>query len=300
MNIDNGSRAAIGVLGSANMDLVVRVAAPPRPGETIFGSSFITVPGGKGLNQAVAAARAGGRVSFIGTVGTDGYGTALADLMTDEGMDVGQLRREGITGTAHITVDAEGQNSIIVVSAANLLTSADQVTDEVLDGLGWLVTQLELDLATVQVALARAHAAGVRTVLTPAPARPLSAELLRTVDLLVPNELEACMLADRDDPLEAAQVLSELCRDVVVTLGGDGAALASGGRITARIPGRRVEALDTTAAGDTFVGVLTTLLAEGADLPEALQVATVAASISVTRSGATSSMPTRAEIDAAR
>ena len=281
------------------MDLVVRVDTPPRPGETIFGSSFITVPGGKGLNQAVALARAGGAVEFIGTVGTDSYGDELAALMVREGMRVEGLRREGITGTAHITVDAEGQNSIVVVSAANLLTSAGQLTAGTLGRLGWLVTQLELDVDTVGTALARAREAGVRTVLTPAPARKLDAALLANVDLLVPNELEACILTGMDDPAAAGQALSEVCKDGGGTLGADGALRAAGGRLVAEVPGRRVHAVDTTAAGDTFVGVLVALLAEGADMQHALTVATTAASIAVTRPGATSSMPTRAEIDAA-
>lgn len=280
------------------MDLVVQVDAPPRPGETIFGKSFRTVPGGKGLNQAVAAARAGGIVSFIGTVGEDAYGTELAELMAGEGISADHLRRSGDTGTAHITVDASGQNSIIVVSAANLATTADQVTDEVLTGLSWLITQLELDVETVRTALARARAAGVRTALTPAPARELDDELLATVDLLVPNELEACQLAKMDDPVKAACELSRLCGDVVVTLGPDGAVWATGGRVAGEVAGRPVPAVDTTGAGDGFVGALITLLSEGVGMADALEAATAAAAIAVTRPGATSSVATRAEIDA--
>ncbi|MEN0071158.1 MAG: ribokinase [Propionicimonas sp.] len=291
-------RARIGVLGSANMDLVVQVDTPPRPGETIFGNGFFTVPGGKGLNQAVAAARAGADVTFIGTVGDDAYGTELAELMAGEGISAGQLRRSGTTGTAHITVDGTGQNSIIVVSAANLLTTADQVTDESLAGLGWLVTQLELELDTVRIALARARAAGLRTVLTPAPARELDEDLLATVDLLVPNELEACLLARLDNPLRAACELSKLCGDVVVTLGPDGAVWATGGRVAGEVAGRAVKAVDTTGAGDGFVGALVTLLAEGVGMADALDAATAAAAIAVTRPGATRSLASRAEIDA--
>jgi len=291
-------RARIGVLGSANMDLVVQVDTPPRPGETVFGNSFVTVAGGKGLNQAVAIARAGGEVSFIGTVGEDGYGVQLAALMEGEGISADHLRRAGTTGTAHITVDSTGQNSIIVVSAANLATTADQVTDELLSGLSWLVTQLELDADTVRTGLARARAAGVRTTLTPAPARELDDELLATVDLLVPNELEACLLAKLDDPVQAACELSRLCGDVVVTLGPDGAVWATGGRVAAEVAGRSVPAVDTTGAGDGFVGALVTLLSEGVPMADALEAATAAAAIAVTRRGATSSLATRAEIDA--
>lgn len=292
-----GSGRPIGVLGSANMDLVVRVDAFPRPGETIFGHDFSTVPGGKGLNQAVAAARAGADVRFVGAVGTDAYGAQLRELLAREGMSTDHVKQVGATGTAHITVDASGQNSIVVVSGANREVAADQLAT-LLGELGWLATQLELNPAVVGDALARARDAGTRTALTPAPARPLAAELLASVDLLVPNELEACTLTGARDPLTAAARLSEICGDVVVTLGADGCAWATGGQVVRRVPGRRVRAVDTTAAGDTFVGVLLTLLAEGGAMERALDTATVAASIAVTRPGATSSMPTRDEIDA--
>ncbi|MCW5952159.1 MAG: bifunctional hydroxymethylpyrimidine kinase/phosphomethylpyrimidine kinase, partial [Propionibacteriaceae bacterium] len=171
-------------------------------------------------------------------------------------------------------------------------------SDALLGELAWLATQLELELPIVRLALQRARKAGVRTALTPAPARPLDHALLADVDLLVPNQLEAVALTGIDDPLLAAAKLSETCRDVVVTLGADGAAWATGGQVVRQVPGRPVEAVDTTAAGDTFVGVLLTLLAEGAPMSRALDAATTAASIAVTRPGATSSMPTRAEIEA--
>ncbi len=290
----------IGVLGSANMDLVVRVVRPPVPGETVFGESVLSVPGGKGLNQAVAAARAGGTVAFIGAVGRDAHGDQLRGLLREEGIGTEHLRRvEAQTGTAHITVDALGQNCIIVVSGANRAVSSDQVPDAVLAGLGWLVTQLELDQDAVASVLARAHALGVRTVLTPAPARPLSPELLRSVDLLVPNELEACTIAGLDDPIAAARELSRTCPDVVVTLGSEGSVWATDGAVAERVPAPAVRAVDTTGAGDTFVGALVAALAEGCAMPDALRFATAAASIAVTRPGATSSMPTRAEIDVA-
>lgn len=291
---------AIGVFGSANLDLVVRVPQPPQPGETIFGSDFLTVPGGKGLNQAIAAARAGGEVRFLGTVGADSFGDEIAALLESEGVPLADLARGAQpTGTAHITVDDTGQNSIIVVSGANRETTAGQLTEPVLAELGWLVTQLELDQDQVAAGLALARQHGIRTVLTPAPARPLGAELLGLVDLLVPNQGEAAVLSGISDPHRAACRLSELCRDVVVTLGEAGALWASGGEIKAQLPARSVTAVDTTAAGDTFVGVLVTRLAESATMPQALADATVAAALAVGRSGATSSMPLRHEIEAA-
>ncbi len=291
-----GARSAIGVFGSANMDIVVRVDELPRAGETIFGDSLITNPGGKGLNQAVAAARAGGQVEFIGTFGTDGYGDELAALLDSEGIGARELRREGTTGTAHIAVERGGENTIVVVSGANLATTADQVTDALLDSIGWLVSQLELDLDNVFAAFRTARTRGVRTVLTPAPARPLADDQLATVDLLVPNQHEACLLAGETDPLVAAAALSRRCADVVVTLGADGAAWARGGEVVAQLPSRRVEAVDATAAGDTFVGALVAQLAAGTDFRRAIEVAQVAASITVTRPGAADSMPRWEEI----
>jgi len=289
----------VGVLGSANMDLVVRVGAFPLVGETVSGNDFATVPGGKGLNQAVAAARAGAQVRFIGAVGSDVYGQEIRDLLVREHIALDHVREVGTTGTAHIVVGPAGENSIVVVPGANHSVTGDQITVRLLREVGWLVTQLELHPDTVRTALAEAHRAGVRTVLTPAPVIPLDTAVLATVDLLVPNALEACALAGTHDPEAAAVELSKTCRDVVVTLGSEGAVWATDGRVAARVAGRRAEAVDTTAAGDTFVGTLVAMLAEGLAMPRALDVATVAASIAVTRPGATSSMPTRAEIDAA-
>jgi ribokinase len=281
------------------MDLVVRVDTPAAPGETVFGRSFATVAGGKGLNQAVAAARAAGRVEFIGCVGRDAFGEDLIAVMDAEGIARPLLRRVPTpTGTAHITVDANGQNSIIVVAGANGDATADDVTDEVAGRLDWLVTQLELPQPAVAAALARAHRRGVRTCLTPAPATPLGEDLLRTVDLLVPNEIEAAVLAGESDPATAAARLSLLCSDVVVTMGGDGAVWARGGVVVRHVPARPVEVIDTTAAGDTFVGVLVVELSRGAGFPAALQAATIAASLSVGQEGATASMPRRSQIDA--
>lgn len=292
--------ARIAVLGSANMDLAVRVQRPPLPGETISGSAFATIPGGKGLNQAVAAARAGGNVQFLGAVGDDAFGDRLLALLARERIDAAAVRRlDSPTGTAHITVDEAGENSIIVVAGANgrvvpqILRTADTA------GVGWLMTQLELPLETVADALEWAAAAGVRTVLTPAPARPLDDDLLRRVALLVPNGLEACQLSRTDDPLEAACRLSQLCADVVVTLGSSGSAWARGGAIRHRERAVPAAVIDTTAAGDTYVGVLVTMLAEGGEIDAAMRFASVAASLGVARTGATDSMPTRDEIEAA-
>jgi ribokinase len=268
----------IAVVGSANMDLVVRQARLPRPGETMFGSDFSTVPGGKGLNQAVAAARAGGSVAFVG-----------AAVRT---VDVA-------TGTAHISVVDGGENSIVVVSGANAAVDGLDDTDRaVIAAARYVVAQFERPLPLVRAAFVAAREAGAVTVLTPAPVLD-AGDLLELTDILVPNAGEACELAGVDDPTEAALALSRRAGTVVMTRGPEGALIARGGEILAEVPSRRVEAVDTTAAGDTFVGTLVTRLAAGDGLEDAARTAAVAASLSVTRAGATTSMPTWDEIAAA-
>jgi ribokinase len=288
------------VLGSANMDLVVTQPRLPRPGETMFGTAFHTVPGGKGLNQAVAAARAGARVSFVGAVGRDAHGAELRALMTREGIDTAHLAELPVaTGTAHISVLDGGENAITVVSGANAaVLELDEPARASIAAARYLVMQFELPQRVLLEGVRAARSSGVTTVLTPAPVQRPEPGLLQKIDILVPNAAEACALAGREDPLDAARALSEHGGTVIVTRGPQGAIVASGGGIVADIPARVVRAVDTTAAGDTFVGVLVARLASGADLESALGTASAAASIAVTRSGATSSMPTLAEIEA--
>ncbi|PZF81632.1 ribokinase [Jiangella anatolica] len=289
----------IAVLGSANLDLVVTVERAPGRGETVTGRTFATLPGGKGANQALAAARAGGDVAFLGAVGDDDFGRRIRELLADAGVDVSGLAvSDQPTGTAHITVDGTGDNSIVVVPGANgtvtALTDAHRAT---IDRAELLLLQLELPLDLVVEAARYAHAREIPVVLTPAPAVPLPEELLEAVDILVPNEHEAALLAGIDDPIAAAEQLTRLCDDVVVTLGARGAAWLSGGE-TIPVPAFPVQAVDTTAAGDTFVGVMAAGLAGGLQLGGALHRASAAAALSVQRPGASSSMPDRAEIDA--
>jgi ribokinase len=289
----------IAVLGSANMDLVVTVDRAPGRGETVTGRTYDTVPGGKGANQALAAARAGGRVAFLGAVGDDEFGRRIAALLAGDGVDVsGLVASDQPTGTAHITVDGDGDNSIVVVPGANgtvtVLTDAHRAA---IDAAELLLLQLELPLALVTEAAVYARSRGVRVVLTPAPAVPLPPSLLSTVDLLLPNEHEAALLAGVGDPADAARSLAAHGGDVVVTLGSRGALWVSGESST-EVPAYLVDAVDTTAAGDTFAGVLAVGLAEGLDRPAALRRASAAAALSVQRPGASSSMPYGAEIDA--
>lgn len=293
--------ATIAVLGSANMDLVVTVPRAPGRGETVSGLAFRTVPGGKGANQALAAARGGASVAFAGAVGDDAFGREIVELLRAErvGVDGVEVSRDQPTGTAHITVDGDGDNSIVVVPGANgTLTALTDAHRAVIDSAAMLLLQLELPLPIVEAAAAHARAAGVRTVLTPAPALALSDALLADVDLLVPNEHEATVIAGVADPMDAARALAERCGEVVVTLGRRGAARVVAGAEPELVPAFEVEAVDTTAAGDTFVGVLAGALVEGLGTDAALRRASAASALAVQRFGASSSMPLRAEIDA--
>jgi ribokinase len=292
------ARGKVAVLGSANMDLVVRQPRLPQPGETMFGFGFSTVPGGKGLNQAVAAARAGAAVSFVGAVGEDAFGDQLRLQLEADGVAVARLQRvSGPTGTAHISVLDGGENSIVVIPAANAALTALNDDDRAdISDSSWLLMQFERPLALVAEALGYARSAGVSTMLTPAPVQELDEDLWSLVDVLVPNEIEARELAGTDDEVEAARSLSRRAGLVVMTRGSRGALVCRAGEVLLEVPALRVEAVDTTGAGDTFVGVLAARLAAGEELEAALQAATTAAAISVTRAGATTSMPTWDEI----
>lgn len=287
------------VLGSANMDLVVRQPRRAEPGETIFGTGFRTGPGGKGLNQAVAAARAGAPVAFLGSVGADDFGVRLRSWLQAEGIDVDRVRiSDEPTGIAQITVTEDGENSIVVVAGANGRAVLDDADREAIAAASHLVLQLERPESLLREAMAFARSVGVTTVLTPAPAREGLDELIELADLLIPNEGEAALLSGESDPEAAAVALSRRAATVVVTLGSRGAVVAAGGELIERVSAVAVEPVDTTAAGDTFTGVLTARLSLGDDLRTALQAASAAASIAVTRHGAAESMPHDAEIRA--
>ncbi|AEN09373.1 MULTISPECIES: ribokinase [unclassified Streptomyces] len=292
---------AIAVLGSTNMDLVAYVARAPGRGETVTGREFRTVPGGKGANQALAAARAGGEVVMIGAVGTDEYGSRLRTTLEHAGIDTDLLHTvAGPSGTAHIVVDDEGSNAIVVVPGANgTVTTLGPGEHAAIAAAGLLLLQLELPLRVVTEAARAARSLGVRTILTPSPVQPLPAELLDAVDLLIPNEHEAAALSGYDDPHAAAQILLRQVPEVVITLGRKGCLYAARGGETIPFPAPEVTAVDTTGAGDTFVGTLAVALGEGRAVPEALAWASSAAALCVQRPGASSSMPYRSEIDAA-
>jgi ribokinase len=286
---ESRQRGRLIVLGSANVDLVLGVRALPSPGETVMGGVPSRGFGGKGANQAVAAARDGGLVSFIGAVGGDADGHAIARQLTRERIDVSRLRRLGhaTTGLAVVIVASDGENSIVVVPGANAeLTRLSQDDLDCVAGAAVLLLQLETPLAAASAA---ARAARGLVILNAAPAMQLPDELLSAVDVLVVNESEAAA-----QPAAVAQVPV-----VVTTLGADGVLLHRDGLPDLHVPGRAVAAVDTTGAGDTFCGVLAAALASGRPWPTALHRANAAASLSVQRRGAQNSLPTAAEIDIA-
>lgn len=288
------------VLGSANIDLVVRQPRLPEPGETMFGSEFLTVPGGKGLNQAIAAARSGADVGFLGAVGRDAFGAQVRAVLEDAGIDTGGLVEvDEPTGTAHISVLDGGENAITVVSGANgALTALDDDARRRIEAAHFLVAQFERPLTLIGDAFLFAHGLGIRTVLTPAPVLPVDPGLLALADILIPNAAEAVELSGAADDASAALRLSGPGGTVVMTRGSRGALVAEDGRVIAEVPARKVEPVDTTAAGDTFAGYLVGRLSQGDALEAALEAASVAAAISVTRPGASSSIPTWAEVEA--
>jgi ribokinase len=303
--MSEATKRPIVVLGSVNADLTLRCARLPRPSETVHGDDFRTMPGGKGANQAVAAARLGGRVEFIGCVGDDAFGTAARAALVREGVGTTQLRtRAGVpTGVAMILVEQSGQNSIALAAGANACVDEAQVDEAAatIAGASLLVCQLETPLAAVRHAIGIARRHGVLVLLNPAPAQPLPAELLAEVDILVPNESEAAMLARTAASLEPREVALRLQAQgpetVIVTLGGDGICIADkdGARLR---PAAAVKAIDTTGAGDTFIGAFAVALQEGKGTDAAATFAQRAAALSVTRHGAMASMPTRQECEA--
>jgi ribokinase len=307
-------QASIVVVGSLNMDLVIRTAHLPAPGETLFGSGFATAPGGKGANQAVAAARLGAAVAMVGRTGSDDYGRALRADLKAAGVDTSHVSedRAAATGVALITVEEGGQNTIVVASGANMRVSRADVdeAESVLRAAHGLIVQLEVPLDVVEYSMRQARQAGLVVVLNPAPAQVLSREFRALADVLVPNESEASILTgltitDAESAEAAARVLSpDGVPAVVVTLGVQGALLWQKDSATF-VPPFAVQAVDATAAGDAFVGALTTALLRAprgealssASLRLALREASAAGALTATKPGAQPSLPTRAELD---
>ncbi|MEW1724103.1 ribokinase [Streptomyces sp. NPDC093109] len=291
---------AIVVLGSANMDLVTYVDRVPRLGETVTGRELRTFPGGKGANQAVAAARAGGEVAMIGAVGDDAYGAQLRHTLEASGVDTDLLRTaEGPSGTAHVVVDDTGAHAIIAIPGANgTVTHLAPGEESLIAGASALLLQLEIPLNAVLAGALAARRHAVRTVLTPSPVQPLPPELLDAVDLLVPSEDAAATLTGIADARLSAEALLRRVPEVVIRMGAAGSLYAARGREPVTVPAPRVRAVDTTGAGDTFVGALAVALGEGRPMTDALRWASAAAALCVQRPGASASMPYRSEIGA--
>ncbi|PYY72604.1 ribokinase [Pseudomonas jessenii] len=299
--------AKVVVIGSLNMDLVTRAPRLPKGGETLIGHSFATVSGGKGANQAVAAARLGAQVSMIGCVGDDAYGEALRGALLAEQIDCQAVSTvEGSSGVALIVVDDNSQNTIVIVPGANGELTAEAIDrfDSVIQAADVLICQLEVPDASVGHALKRGRELGKTVILNPAPAsRPLPVDWYASIDYLIPNESEASALSGVSvDSLESAQTAATKlialgAGKVIITLGAQGSLFADGQRFE-HFPAPVVQAVDTTAAGDTFVGGFAAALAAGKDEVQAIRFGQVAAALSVTRAGAQPSIPALSDVQA--
>src|SRR5664280_71586 len=294
------------VIGSSNTDMVIKTEKMPLPGETILGGTFLMNPGGKGANQAVAAARLGGKVTFITKRGNDLFGNQAVGLFMREGIDTQYIvkDKELPSGVALITVDAEGENSIVVAPGSNSNLLPEDISLKLMKTgkCAILLLQLEIPVKTVEYAVHKASEYGIKVILNPAPAATLPDDLFKHIWLITPNETEAEMLTGiRVHDIPSADGAAESFRkkgvqNVIITLGSAGAYVKSD-KFTGMVPALKVDAVDTTAAGDVFNGALAVVIAEGKGFGEAVLFANKAAAISVTRLGAQASAPYRKEID---
>lgn len=293
----------INVLGSLNMDLVTNVNITPKVGETILGSGFSQIPGGKGANQAAAIGRLGGNVSMIGRVGNDPFADKLLSSLEKDNVDIKNVSKSEVkpTGTALIMVNADGDNSIVVIPGSNFDINSSDITSDMLDG-DYLVAQLETPLEVIESSFKLAKEKGVKTVLNPAPAKKLSKELLSTVDILIPNETEFELLTghnaldEKELDIGVKKLIDLGTSLVLITLGSNGSVLCDG-KEKKYFKASKVKAVDTTAAGDSFIGGLLYSLSNGKSIDDSIVFASKVAALTVTKSGAQSSLPTLKEVD---
>ncbi|WP_128893756.1 ribokinase [Longirhabdus pacifica] len=289
------------VVGSASIDLVTVSSKRPKAGETVIGEAFHTVPGGKGANQAVAAARLGANVAMVGAVGTDTYGNMILENFKNEKILSKHMKKvtDVTTGTAHIVL-AEKDNSIVVIPGANALVDKELVeqTEELIKGASIVLLQLEVPIETVQIAIDLCHEHAIPVMLNPAPAQKISPAMLEKVSYITPNEHEVrIILNDFDSPIES--LLRQYPNKLIVTEGEKGVRYFDGENII-HVPSLSVEVVDTTGAGDTFNGALAVALSEGQQLKQAIQFANAAAGLSVTKLGAQGGMPNLQQVHAAK
>lgn len=295
----------IAVVGSYATGLTMRVERLPSQGETLLGTGYRVDYGGKGSNQAVGCARLGARVSFVAKIGNDAFGEMALELYRDEGIDVSHVAQTGDapTGVGFIMVDASGNNCITIDPGANELLTADDVSREeaAFDTAKAVLTQLEIPVAAAEAAMARGRVKGALTILNPAPVRPLPESILQLVDIITPNQSEARVLAGRspNEVCDAEEIARDLIRcgvkQVVMTLGEKGALIVTGSS-SLRVPALKMDAVDTTGAGDAFNAGLAMALACGAGLEDAVRFAVVTGGLAVTREGVIPSLPNRDEV----
>ena len=293
------------VIGSLNMDLVVNVDTMPKPGQTIIGSNFKEVPGGKGANQAVAMARLNGNVSMIGKVGEDGFGQTLINSLKNDKVDTTYIQTaKGATGVALITVDKNAQNSIVVSPGANFEVKEDDIDNniEAIKNSNIVVLQLETPLNTIKYALNKAKELNKYTILNPAPAVKLDDEIIKNVDLLTPNETELEIISGvsietEEDIQKAAQIMIEKgVKELIVTLGSKGSLYINKEKSMFK-KAYKVEAVDTTAAGDSYTGALAVALSQDKNIEDAMDFASKVGALSVLKEGAQSSLPTLEDVE---
>jgi ribokinase len=293
------------VIGSLNTDLVIKTTRMPAPGETLHGEDLRTIPGGKGANQAAAAARLGSRVAMVGRVGADQFGPHLVDNLAHQGVNTGHIRVDpgACTGVALIMVDGQGENSILLSSGANGKVSPADVdsASALLAQARLLLLQFEIPLEAVRHALEKASKLGIKVILNPAPAIQITPDLLNKIDILVPNQTELEILSgmpitDDESTQKAARTLLEKGVGVVVVTLGERGALLVTPQDTTLVPGIKVDVVDTTAAGDAFIGALATAIVREMPLPEAVRFANCAGALATTRFGAQPSLPSANEV----